>query len=188
LRSDIVYQRIAEKVPTFCKNVEAKGVIYTRIIPKEDDPASPVGRGWKSTFQCTSEEEAIRAAAKLGVHLEWLENGDVKTVSPVLPAVKTLTKVHNRKVWFNSIIAAYTGCGDPRNDPKKSVCYGDNTLLNEDEVQAAVDIMEDIHVAIPWQKGDILWIDNNQVMHSRKANFLPPRKIMAYLGENCPYE
>jgi hypothetical protein len=168
--------------------VEEKGVVYTRIIPKEDDPESPVGRGWKSTFQCQTKEEAIRAAAKLGVRLEWLPNGDVKTVSPVLKAVKELSLVDNKKVWFNSIIAAYTGCGDPRNDPKKSISFGDGTYFKQDDIQTVVDIMEEIHVAIPWQKGDVMFIDNNQVMHSRKANFTPPRKIMAYLGANCAYQ
>jgi alpha-ketoglutarate-dependent taurine dioxygenase len=185
MKSDIAYEMIKEVKPEFCQKLEEHGVIYTRYIPGEDDPTSPVGRGWRSTFAAKDKETAEKHATNLGVSLEWLPNGDVKTVSPVLPAIKTL-KI-NKKVWFNSIIAAYTGCEDSRNDPKKSVSFGNGEYLNDDDVQAAVKIMEEHHVDLPWKEGDVMWIDNHQVLHSRAPNFPLPRKILAYLGENCPY-
>jgi Taurine catabolism dioxygenase TauD, TfdA family len=87
LRSDILYNRVLEKYPEFCARLEEQGVIYSRTIPEADDYTSPVGRGWKSTFCGTNSsdrEGAQMNASKLNVTLEWLPNGDCKTVSPVL--------------------------------------------------------------------------------------------------------
>lgn len=50
-----------------------------------------------------------------------------------------------------------------------------------------VKIMEENAVALKWQKGDVVWIDNNQVLHSRRSGYKSPRKILAVLAANCPY-
>lgn len=162
-------------------------MIYTRVIPKHDDPTSPIGRGWISTFQSEDISIVNEKAAKLGVSLIPLENGDLKTVSPVLKAIKTLPLVNNKKVWFNSVIAAYTGSEDSRNQGRKAVTYGDGEELDSEQVAATVELMHENAVAIPWKHGDLFWIDNNQVLHSRKANFVAPRKIQAFLGATNPY-
>ena len=162
-------------------------MIYTRVIPKEDDPTSPIGRGWKSTFQSDDIQVVQEKAKGLGVSLIPMENGDIKTVSPVLPAIKTLDKVYNKKVWFNSVIAAATGSEDSRNSGSKAVTYGDGELLDPEHVVGTAKLMEECSVAIPWKQGDVIWIDNNQVLHSRKPGFVAPRKIQAFLGKTNPY-
>ena len=48
--SHFVYERIREKYPEFVERLEEQGLIYTRVLGEEDDPSSPIGRGWKSTF------------------------------------------------------------------------------------------------------------------------------------------
>ncbi|KAG6428945.1 hypothetical protein SASPL_106984 [Salvia splendens] len=48
--SHVVYERMKEKHPEFVDKLEKHGVIYTRVLGEEDDPSSPIGRGWKSTF------------------------------------------------------------------------------------------------------------------------------------------
>jgi hypothetical protein len=168
LQSDVIFDRVNAKYPLFVQDLIQKGVVYTRIIPKEDDPSSPIGRGWVNTFGTSDPEKAKNEAEKLNVHLEWLENGDVKTVSSVLPAIKNV-KIGNgeRRVWFNSIIAAYVGWTDKRNDPKKAVTFGDGTLFDSQIMDDILSMMMEIRVCIPWEDGDVIWIDNNQVMHSR---------------------
>jgi hypothetical protein len=188
LRSDIIYNRVNEKYPEFTKKLEEKGVVYTRVIPKDDDPTSPIGRGWKSTFQSEDIDTVREKASGLGVSLIPMENDDIKTVSPVLPAIKTLPKVYNKKVWFNSVIAAYTGSEDSRNTGEQAVTFGDGEKLNREHVEGTVELMNECAVAVPWQHADVFWIDNNQVLHSRKAGFEHPRKIQAFLGKTNPYE
>ena len=48
--SHVVYERMKEKHPEFVDKLEKHGVIYTRVLGEDDDPSSPIGRGWKSTF------------------------------------------------------------------------------------------------------------------------------------------
>ncbi|KAM7254468.1 hypothetical protein ACFE04_003848 [Oxalis oulophora] len=176
--SHIVYKRMKERYPEFVERLEQHGLIYTRILGDGDDPSSPIGRGWKSTFLTDDKIVAEERAAKLGMKLEWLENG-VKSVMGPIPAIK-LDESRQRKVWFNSMVAAYTGWEDSRNDPKKAVTFGDGQPLPADIIYDCLKILEEESVAFPWQKGDVLLIDNWAVLHSRRS-FAPPRRVLASL-------
>lgn len=39
-----------ERFPDFVEKLETHGLIYTRVLGANDDPSSPIGRGWQSTF------------------------------------------------------------------------------------------------------------------------------------------
>lgn len=176
--SHIIYERMKEKHPEFVQQLEEHGLIYIRVLGEDDNPASPIGRGWKSTFLTNDKSIAEERAAKLGMKLEWLEDG-VKTIMGPIPGIKFDEK-GQRKVWFNSMVAAYTGWEDERNDPKKAVTFGDGTPLPADIVYDCLKILEEESVAIPWQKGDVLLINNWAVLHSRRS-FDPPRRVLASL-------
>ena len=117
-------------------------------------------------------------AAKLGMKLEWTDDG-VKTVMGPIPAVKW-DESRGQKIWFNSMVAAYTGWKDARNDPVKAVTFGDGSPLPADIIAACGQVLEEECVAVPWRHGDILLIDNWAVLHSRRS-FEPPRRILASL-------
>lgn len=110
--------------------------------------------------------------------LEWMDDG-VKTIMGPIPAVK-FDQTRGRKIWFNSMVAAYTGWKDARNDPVKAVTFGDGTPLPAEIIDDCLKILEGESVAIPWEQGDILLLDNLAVLHSRRS-FEPPRRILASL-------
>lgn len=103
----------------------------------------------------------------------------VKTIMGPIPAVK-FDQTRGRKIWFNSMVAAYTGWKDARNDPVKAVTFGDGTPLPAEIIDDCLKILEGESVAIPWEQGDILLLDNLAVLHSRRS-FEPPRRILASL-------
>lgn len=173
-----VYERMAEKHPEFVKKLEKHGLIYTRVLGIGDDPSSPIGRGWQSTFLTNDKIIAEERAARLGMKLDWMEDG-VKTIMGPIPAIK-FDETRGRKIWFNSMVAAYTGWKDKLNDPLKAVTFGDGSPLPSDIMYDCLGILEEESVAIPWKQGDILLIDNLAVLHSRRL-FLPPRRILASL-------
>lgn len=39
-----------KKYPDFVEKLEEYGLIYIRVLGEGDDPSSPIGRGWHSTF------------------------------------------------------------------------------------------------------------------------------------------
>ncbi|MCQ6512929.1 TauD/TfdA family dioxygenase, partial [Vibrio parahaemolyticus] len=73
--SHYVYKRMKEKYPEFVEKLEKDGLIYTRVLGEGDDPSSPIGRGWHSTFLTKDKSIAEERAAKLGMKLEWTEDG-----------------------------------------------------------------------------------------------------------------
>ena len=103
----------------------------------------------------------------------------MKTIMGPLPAIK-FDKTRQRKIWFNSMVFAYIGWEDARNDPVKAVTFGDGKPLPADIVYDCLNILEEESVAFPWQKGDVLLLDNWAALHARKS-FDPPRRILASL-------
>ncbi|XP_057773147.1 clavaminate synthase-like protein At3g21360 [Salvia miltiorrhiza] len=179
LLSHIVYERMKEKYPDFVEKLEKLGWMYTRFMGEEDDLSSPLGRGWKSMYRTTDKIVAQQRAAEVKTKLEWVENG-VKMIAGPTPGIKC-DETRSRKVWFNSIATAYTTWGGKRNDdPKKTVNFGDGNPLPENIINHCLKIMEAESIKFPWQKGDLLMIDNFAVLHSREP-FTPPRRILVAL-------
>lgn len=48
--SHVIYNKMKQKYPEFVDRLEEHGLIYTRVLGEDDDPSSPIGRGWVSTF------------------------------------------------------------------------------------------------------------------------------------------
>jgi len=184
LLSWIAYERSATQLPEFMNKLEEKGLKYVRYLPKEDDPTSAVGRGWKSTYLTDDKNEAEQKCRQTGGTFEWVVvNGQeniMKTVSATLPAVR-LDQRTGKKVFFNSMVAAFTGWQDSLNDRRKAVVFGDGSPIPADQIEQILQIMEEIKVAFKWQEGDVLAIDNKLTMHSRNF-FTPPRKVYASLA------
>ncbi|GAB2293343.1 hypothetical protein Dimus_027545 [Dionaea muscipula] len=177
--SHVIYETMKERYPEFVQKLEEHGLVYIRFLGEDDDPSSPIGRGWKSTFMTKDKSIAEERAVKLGMKLEWMEDGVVKTVMGPIPAVK-LDERRHRKVWFNSMVAAYTGWEDKRNDPVKAVTFGDGSPLPRHIIYDCHKILQEECVAIPWRQADFLLIDNWAVLHSR-TSFTPPRRVLASL-------
>lgn len=177
--SNLVYERIKSQFPEFVHELEAKGVRYVRVLPEEDDPCSAIGRGWKSTFAVQTKSEAERVGHDLGMELQWLEGDLLKTTTAVMPATKKDPR-SGKTSWFNSIVAAFTGWKDARNDPHKAVVFGDGSPLRADVLSTCLEIMDELAVTFEWQRGDVLMVDNWVTLHSRRS-FEGERLIYASL-------
>lgn len=139
-------------------------------------------------FLIFTADEAEEALRRLGSKWEWLEDGSCRTITAVLPAVRLddfSNNRSNRKTFFNSIVAAFTGWNDTRNDGKKAVLSAsDDQPLDEIAMETAAQIMEEVCVAFKWQDGDILLVDNRTCMHSRRP-FEGSRRILAAIARDA---
>ncbi|KAK3083105.1 hypothetical protein FSP39_014065 [Pinctada imbricata] len=177
--SNMVYRRMVEECPDFVNELEQKGVVYSRVLSDGDDPTSPIGRGWQSTYGTTDRTSAEKSARELVASVEWLPDGCMRTKTEILPAIREDTRT-GKKTWFNSIIAVYRGWKDSRNSPETSITFGDGSPMPPAVMDKLEQILNDLAVDFSWTKGDVVVVDNRQVLHGRRT-FTPPRRILASL-------
>lgn len=99
IRSDTVFEYLSTKYPEFIEKIEKLGVKYIKVAPEENDPSSALGRSWKAMYNVTNKEDAEKEMAKQGTTCQWLENGDCRVISAVLPAVRVSS--NGNKTFFN---------------------------------------------------------------------------------------
>jgi alpha-ketoglutarate-dependent taurine dioxygenase len=179
-RSDVLFERLAERCPQFARDCEDRGLQYSNVMPAENDPKSGMGRSWQSTLNAKTREEAEARLRALGYTWEWQADGCLRATTPVLPAVREVSP--GRKTFFNQLIAAFKGWKDTRNDPSKAIRFGDGSPLDRDAVAVASELADELTFDVPWQKGDAVLVDNFLVMHGRKT-FRGTRKVLASLAE-----
>jgi alpha-ketoglutarate-dependent taurine dioxygenase len=177
-RSDILLNKLAEAEPQLVDAFADKGVRYTNVMPAADDPGSGQGRSWQSTLNAEDKAAAEKRLDALGYDWEWQNDGTLRVTSPRLDAVRTLPD--GRKVFFNQLIAAYRGWADKRNDPSKSICFGDGSPIEAENMASAIQLADALSYDLQWQDGDVALVDNFLVMHGRRP-FRGTRKVLASL-------
>lgn len=190
-----VLRRLEDKYPEFVKSCEEKGVIYFATLPPAQDASKGAGRSWKSFFGCSTKEDVERRMTELGYSWEWLPNDVLRTKTPVLPAVLAAPG-SGKRVFFNQMAAQWTGNAkefsrqteeEGKEEEKKAalnvsdyLVFGDGSPVDTEALEFADRVCAETAVELDWQKGDVLLIDNYQVMHARRA-FDGPRKVYASL-------
>lgn len=177
-RSDVLLQQLREVLPEFVNDCESKGLKYSNVMPGNDDLASGMGRSWRGTLSCESRSEAEQRLIALGYDWTWEADGALRVTTPRLPAVRRLTS--GRDSFFNQLIAAFKGWKDERNDPTRAITFGDGSMLNRQHVLHAAELAEALTFDIPWQTGDVAWVDNFSTMHGRRS-FSGTRRVLASL-------
>jgi hypothetical protein len=97
--------------------------------------------------------------------MAWFNQAHLFHVSSVEPAIRKI------------LVAKFKEDGLPRNS-----YYGDGTPIEDsvlDEIRSAYAKTE---VAFPWQRGDVIMIDNMLVSHGRRP-FKGPRKTLVAMAE-----
>jgi diketogulonate reductase-like aldo/keto reductase len=184
--STAVYRFANEHHPAFIAKLRAHGARYIRTLPAESDPTSPIGRSYKETWNVSSREELDEKLSKIdGCRWTWNdEDGSVRITTQAVPALRLVTDhVQNyifQYTFANSVVAAYLGWQDSRNDRHEALLFGDDTRMDETILQSIADFMQKHRVLYSWKKGDILAINNLLVMHSRNP-FTGPRRVYASL-------
>lgn len=177
-RSDVLWNRLAERHPKFAQDCERKGLRYSHVMPGQNDLKSGMGRSWQSTLRAATKEAAEQRLRDLKYDWTWLPDGSLRVTTPILPAVRKLPD--GRTTFFNQLIAAFSGWKDDRNDPTKAITFGDGSPLDVTAAKGAVDLGEELSFDIPWQRGDVALVDNYVAMHGRRP-YTGTRKVLASL-------
>jgi D-xylose reductase len=173
---------VQENHPEFLTKVCEHGVRYIRTLPAEDDPSSPIGRSYKNTWKVSSRQELEEKLSKTaGCTWEWLDES-VRVTTEAVPAIR-LVPDHAQNYVFqdtfaNSIVAAFLGWQDTRNDRHDALRFGNDDRMPEDVLVQTATFMEQHRVMHSWKSGDIMALNNRLVMHSRNP-FTGKRRVLA---------
>jgi len=181
--STLVYRYANDNFPEFIEKLKKYGARYKRTLPVENDTKSPIGRSFYNTYQVSTKEEVEKKLnAVKGLDYEWQADGCLTVVSEPIPAIKMIEEEHDQGVYqwtfHNSVVAAFIGWGDSRNDRKKAVRFGNDDPMDENVLNSIAKFMKDNKVSYKWQKGDFFALNNRLVMHSRNS-FTGVRRVYA---------
>ncbi|MEM9385010.1 MAG: amino acid adenylation domain-containing protein [Pseudomonadota bacterium] len=162
----------------------ARGLRYSRTFTAGLDVR------WQDFFRAESRDEVEAACAHTGTECQWDADGTLH-IADVRPAVSDHPD-HGGPVWFNQValhhphyldagvkealLAKYGVERLPRN-----VTYGDGSPISEADLAAMDQAYERARVEFPWQRGDVLLLDNERVAHGRNP-FTGERRIIVAMG------
>lgn len=161
-----------------------KGILYVRNL------VDGLGLSWKSVYQTDKKEDVEAYCRKNGVGFEWLGDHHLR-ISWKKPAI-VQHPFTGEEVWFNHGFffnarnlpeEVRMGIEDPAHYPSDTF-YGDGTPIEEEVIAELRRAFDAAKVLFPWQKGDVLLLDNMLMSHGR-SSFSGERKVLVSM--NTPF-
>jgi alpha-ketoglutarate-dependent taurine dioxygenase len=177
-----VYQRIS---PEIRERFEQKKVMYMRNY------GDGLGLTWQTAFQTSSKFDVEEYCRKSQISFEW-KNGDRLRTRQIFANVTTHPQT-GEKVWFEHAAFFHISSLQPKvletlraefaeEDLPMNTYYGDGTPIELAELAEIREAYRQEAVAFPWQKRDLLLIDNVLTSHSRQS-FAGDRKILVAMAD-----
>ncbi|CAN5569269.1 TauD/TfdA family dioxygenase [soil metagenome] len=180
--SRTIYEQIDVEIR---ERFSRKKVMYVRNY------GSDVDLSWQNVFQTESKAEVEEYCRRADMSFEWLGNERLRT-RQICQSVAAHPKT-GKMVWFNqanlfhvsslpleiqnSLLASYAEEFLPRN-----VYFGDGERIEASVIEHINQVYSREMVSFPWQKGDILMLDNMLMAHGRNP-FTGQRKIVVGMAE-----
>lgn len=165
-RSDQLFSALRKSEPKLAEKFKNLGLRYTTTMPAADDHESGQGRSWCSTLSADTVQQAEQKLRLLGYSWNWLDDGSLQAITPMLPAVLTLD--NGIDVFYNQLIAAYLGWNGVKQDPSSAIKFGDGSAIPVSILETIVELSKDFTYDINWQDGDVALVDNKMTMHGRR--------------------
>jgi len=162
-----------------------KGVMYSRNYGEHLDLP------WQNVFQTEDRDEVEAFCRKTGIEFEWFGDDHLRT-RQVCPSVAKHPR-RGEPVWFNqahlfhvsalaeelrkALLASFSEEELPRN-----AFFGDGSPIPVDMLDAVRAVYDRESLAFPWEKGDVLVLDNMLFAHGRRP-FEGSRKILVSMAE-----
>lgn len=145
---------------------------------------------WIDVFETQNKEEVERKCRDNNFSFRWNKN-DWLEISQMRPAV--IDHPHTKeRAWFNQLHLydfnpRLLGWGNyigaklvycQRYKKLHEVFYGDGGAIDRSDIYHIMEVLDRKTISFPWQKGDVLVLDNILAMHGR-APFAGKRRVLA---------
>jgi alpha-ketoglutarate-dependent taurine dioxygenase len=180
-----VYRTLAAAAPDVVARLERDGVLFVRNYNDAN------AKGWREAWGTADRAELERLLAEAGVTWEWVEPEWLRTRAH-LPAIARdrdgarvlFSCIHLWHRWFVVRMNAATGVplpDDPARQPYATF-FGDGSPIPEEFIALMHDTYASHEVAVPYQPGDFIVVDNLIVTHGRQP-YTPPRRVLVTMRE-----
>ncbi|WP_201364102.1 TauD/TfdA family dioxygenase, partial [Dictyobacter formicarum] len=180
--SRAVFQRID---PDIREAFVRKQIMYVRNY------GEGLGLSWQTVFRTTEKEKVEAYCRQSAIEFEW-KDGDRLRTRQRRPAILTHPLSHEL-LWWNQATHWHPACLDAdiraslrslfaEDDLPRTCFYGDGSPIEDAVMQAICQVYAELEVSFPWQRGDILMLDNMLAAHARNP-FEGPRKIYVSMGD-----
>ncbi|MEH6384434.1 MAG: TauD/TfdA family dioxygenase [Colwellia sp.] len=150
-----------------------------------------LGPTWQKAFNTDDIEQVKTYCKESDIELEILSEQQIRT-RQIRPAIHS--HIHtNESVWFNHAAFWHPSslCPIIRKELVSqfgedaltyNTLYGNGTVIPDDVITHINQAYEKATVAFPWQKGDLLLMDNMLISHGRDP-FKGERRVLVSMGE-----
>jgi 2-polyprenyl-3-methyl-5-hydroxy-6-metoxy-1,4-benzoquinol methylase/alpha-ketoglutarate-dependent taurine dioxygenase len=167
----------AETVNVF----KQRGILYVRNMVKG------IGLAWQEVYQTNIREEVEALCNKRGMDYQWWGDDNLR-VSWKRPAFQIHPET-GEELWFNHAYFYQKSALTERYDKAFSkeeipfaAYFGDGTDISHEIINEIDEAFSKSTISFPWQKGDLLVLDNMQIAHGRN-HFTGERKILVAMGD-----
>ncbi len=184
-------RRIYERIdPEIRERFERLGYMYVRNF------GDGFGLTWQTVFQTDDKAKVEEYCRNANIQFEWKE-GDRLRTRQVRRAVATHPRT-GEKSWFNHATFFHVStlpptlrdallAGFQEEDLPNNTYYGDGTTIPPEVLDHLREAYLSEQIMFPWQKGDVLMLDNMFVAHAR-SSFSGPRKVLVGMSEPYKWE
>lgn len=149
----------------------------------------PSHKTWTQVFETSNKDEVERKCRQSNFAYKWNVNDWIE-ISQQRPATIRHPQT-NEEVWFNQahlfdfnpkLLGMWRYIGAKlfycrKHTKMHEVSYGDLSSIPSNDIYQIMDILDKNTVSFPWQKGDVMVLDNILTMHGR-ATYTGKRRVM----------
>ncbi|MBX9257864.1 amino acid adenylation domain-containing protein [Desmonostoc muscorum CCALA 125] len=177
-----VFQRIH---PRIRERFQEKGWMLVRNY------GNGFGLPWQKVYHTTDKAVMEEYCHNACIEVEWKDNNRLRT-RQVRPAIAQHPKT-GEMVWFNHVVFWHVSSLQTQfrekffsefteEDLPYNTFYGDGSPIEDSVIAEIREVYQQEMIVYPWQKGDILMLDNMLIAHARNP-YSGSRKILTAMGE-----
>lgn len=179
-------RRVYKKIPEDIRSeFERKGWMFVRNFN------TGFGLPWQTVFQTTEHAVVEEYCRSANIEWEWLDGDQLRT-RQVRPATVQHPATGER-VWFNHATFFHVTTLKPslvevlrssfaEGQMPNNTFFGDGSAIPDEAVEKLRQAYLSERVSFPWEKGDLIVLDNVLTAHGRDT-YSGPRKILFAMAE-----